>query len=144
MAKKIISRLLLDVRKTWDLTQTEMALRLGTTRSAYQHYERGERDVSSELLQRFFVAFRIDPVLAFFEDGEEIIDARNMAVIKTYQDANELVRRRANELGTLLSFEKERYVSETIARTLLNLSLSLDELSSQQNQEFDELIRMVA
>jgi hypothetical protein len=65
-------------------------------------------------------------------------------VMRVYQEANEFVRNRAKALGKSLSYEKERYVSEAVAQELMGLSITVGDLSPQQDQRFETMIRMVA
>jgi transcriptional regulator with XRE-family HTH domain len=143
-AKSRISQLLLEIRKAFSLSQNEMANNLGVTRSAYQHYERGERDTPWEIAELFFRNYQIDPVLAFFENGEEIIDDRNLRIIRIYQEANDFVRDRAALKKKALTKEKEKYLSETIAQELMDMSTPIAELGERDNLRFEQMIDMVA
>ncbi|WP_171126762.1 MULTISPECIES: helix-turn-helix transcriptional regulator [unclassified Ruegeria] len=50
------------MRNMASLSQEEMAQRLGTSRSAYQYYERCQRDLTASLLSKVFEEFDVDPL----------------------------------------------------------------------------------
>ena len=53
-----------------NLSQEAMAQRLDISRSAYQYYERGERDITGTLLLRVFQEFDVDPLWILEGDTE--------------------------------------------------------------------------
>jgi transcriptional regulator with XRE-family HTH domain len=64
-----IGERLLAVRKANDLSQKDFADSLGLSARAYQNYERGEREISKELIRAIFEVYRIDPVWLILGEG---------------------------------------------------------------------------
>ena len=61
MAIQGMGERLAAVRNMSKLSQEDMCRRLGISRSAFQNYERGHRDLSSELLLKIYEEFDVDP-----------------------------------------------------------------------------------
>lgn len=66
---------LLLVREAFDLTQTQMADRLGITLRAYANYERGEREMALAVLHSLYQRFGVDPVWVIVGPGTEVVMA---------------------------------------------------------------------
>ncbi len=73
--RKEIGERLKVVRKTLDLSQKEMADRLGIATSTYQYYERGERDVPAYLIYRLAALFEVSPVWLLTGKGRSFLSA---------------------------------------------------------------------
>jgi transcriptional regulator with XRE-family HTH domain len=58
-----------QVRKWLRQSQTDMAVKLGIATSTYQHYERGEREIPSPILQKI-VSFGFNPIWLLTGKGE--------------------------------------------------------------------------
>ena len=72
--KKILSELftrLKILRKAWGLSQKNMAIRVDIAVSTYQYYERGERDVPSEVLYKL-ITYGVKPDWLLTGEGEMI------------------------------------------------------------------------
>lgn len=138
------SLLLRETRQAFKLTQSEMALKLGVKRGTYQHYESGIRDAPLSFLDRFFQEFQIDPILAFFEDGEELIDARNKNTARTYKKAERFLKKRANALGRRISDKKLAYIAELLMLELLTLGAESGDLDHAVVERFDQLLQVAA
>lgn len=65
----LIGQRLLAVRKANDLNQKDFSESIGLSMRAYQNYERGEREISKELIRAFFEVYRIDPVWLILGEG---------------------------------------------------------------------------
>lgn len=69
-----VGRRLAEARQTAGLSQKEFAIKLGVPLRSYQHYERGEREVSAVLIKALYTVFRIDPIWLLI-DGDEAFEA---------------------------------------------------------------------
>jgi len=62
MDNKKVGERLLRLRQEEKLSQADFAKRLGASPGAYQHYERGEREIPSSLLWALKEEFDVDPL----------------------------------------------------------------------------------
>ena len=70
-----IGERLLRLRQEAKLSQADFAKRLGASPGAYQHYERGDREIPSSLLWALKEEFDVDPLWMIAPDSDA--DARH-------------------------------------------------------------------
>jgi len=70
MAVQGMGERLAAVRTMSKLSQEDMCRRLGISRSAFQNYERGQRDLTAELLLKVYEEFDVDPLWMLEGDTE--------------------------------------------------------------------------
>jgi len=82
-----ISKKLVDFRKANDLTQRQVAKKLGLTHSGYSKYERGEREPGLEVLVQLAEMYKI-PIQTFFMSTDKKFKYENlfMAELGTLYD----------------------------------------------------------
>lgn len=82
-----ISKKLVDFRKANDLTQRQVAKKLGLTHSGYSKYERGEREPGLEVLVQLAEMYKI-PIQTFFMSTDRKFKYENlfMAELGTLYD----------------------------------------------------------
>ena len=95
------------VRRQEKLTQEEMAERLQVSRSAYQYYERGERDLPGSLLLKVFQEFEVDPLWVLEGEIEPGMSRREREMTQAYRKIGMAVESRINERGLSIPAEKK-------------------------------------
>lgn len=122
------------LRKAAGLSQSELAERLGISRSSYQYYERNERDLPSSLLLRICELFD--------DDAHRILTGQ----------PSELVMRRIEEISALIGEYEEdvdvEFKPETRLRVLAKVMRDEFRAHPSVNQrqitdEIDSLYRML-
>ncbi len=77
------------LRKSWELTQKNMAARIEIAVSTYQYYERGERDIPSRVLHRI-TTFGVNPNWLLTGEGEIFcINEQEASTPQTFTDEDE-------------------------------------------------------
>lgn len=61
---------LANVRSHFAMSQAEFSNRAGVSLRAYQNYERGEREISVDLLKAMYLEFGVSPVWVITGEGE--------------------------------------------------------------------------
>lgn len=107
------------VRKSEGLSQEQMSERLEISRSTYQYYERGERDVPAYVLQNAFTKFDIDPLWLLMGESEDGIDRRTKEVLNAYRKILLAIETRIEALNLRLSQEKKCDAAEFILTEIL-------------------------
>ena len=95
------------VRRQKKLSQEEMAERLQVSRSAYQYYERGERDLPGSLLLKVFQEFEADPLWVLEGDVEPGLTRREREMAQAYRKVGTAVEHRISERGLAVPDEKK-------------------------------------
>ena len=95
------------IRRQEKLSQEEMAERLHVSRSAYQYYERGERDLPGSLLLKVFHEFEADPLWILEGDIEPGISRREREIAKAYRKIGVAIEHRISERGLSVPDEKK-------------------------------------
>ena len=124
------------LRKTSNLSQDEMAQKLEISRSAYQHYERNERDLPSSLLFKICQMFDADP-------SHLLTGKPSPILLKKIEEISEVIGDRLEDMDISLSHERKWRV---ISRVLMNLYRMPDGIHSAEIDltEIDGLLEMVA
>ncbi|MFV1655251.1 MULTISPECIES: helix-turn-helix domain-containing protein [unclassified Phaeobacter] len=93
------------VRRTENLSQEDMSQRLGVSRSAYQNYERDQRDLTAQLLLKLFNEFAVDPLWVLA--GDTINDPRLAKFAADYRKIGMALEHRIAERGLSIAPEKK-------------------------------------
>lgn len=121
MIDKKIGLKIRQIRKSWDLSQIELAERIGISFQQIQKYEKGSTRISVMRLQQISEALGVNITL-FFEEGERIPKVSDLALrytpggnrLETFQPLNK------EEITFLKLFRKtkNRKVREGILKQL--------------------------
>lgn len=144
MTDQAMGRRLSAVRRQKKLSQKEMAERLQVSRSAYQYYERGERDVPGSLLLRVFQEFEADPLWVLEGEVEPGLTRRERELAHVYRKVGMAVEHRINERGLSVPDEKKWDAIDFLFAEFLNQ----DPLNAGENgpdtQRVDRILGLVA
>ena len=94
------------VRNMARLSQEEMSQKLGISRSAYQNYERGQRDLTAQLLLKVYEKFDVDPLWMLEGDTEDGKNRRHEQIASANRKIGIAVERRIIERGLTVTPEK--------------------------------------
>jgi transcriptional regulator with XRE-family HTH domain len=72
---KIVGRNLAKFRKLRDIKASDIAERIGMKESAYSKYERGESQITIELVQKIATALDVDPISILTASPENFIES---------------------------------------------------------------------
>ena len=121
MLDKKIGLKIKQIRKSWGLSQIELAERIGISFQQIQKYEKGSTRISVMRLQQISEALGVN-ITAFFEEGERIPKVSDLALrytpggdpLETFQPINK------EEITLLKLFRKtkNRKVREGILKQL--------------------------
>ncbi|CUJ97733.1 MULTISPECIES: helix-turn-helix domain-containing protein [Ruegeria] len=95
------------VRTEARLSQEEMAQRLSISRSAYQYYERGQRDLTATLLLKVYEEFDVDPLWMLEGDTAEGKSRRHSEMAHAYRKLGIAVEHRIINRGLVVAPEKK-------------------------------------
>ena len=130
MDNKKIGERLLRIRQDRKLSQTDFAAAIGVSQSAYNNYERGDRDIPSYLLLEIFIKFEIDPIFILTGEGShagyipELMIASGKAVESAITDSG--VEFDASQKWEMINFVylqavREGAVNQLLISTLLSI-----------------------
>ncbi len=109
MINKKIGQKIKEIRKSWGLSQSELAERIGISFQQIQKYEKGSTRISVMRLQQISEALGVN-ITAFLEEGERIPRVSDLALrytpggdpLETFQPLNK------EEITLLRLFRKTR------------------------------------
>jgi len=143
MSKSGLGNRLACTRKKHRLTQDKMAKRLNVSRSAYQYYERGERDVPASVLMKIYREFEVEPLwlMAGDDNGEEYCKR----ITGAYRNIGIAVDNRVLQACPDISCEKKWAAIDF----LFDEFCSFDPLEEPEQQEpsvkkIDKVLRLIA
>ena len=132
------------IRRQEKLSQEEMAERLYVSRSAYQYYERGERDLPGSLLLKVFQEFGTDPLWVLEGDIEPGMSRRESEMTRAYRKIGMAVEHRINELVLSVPDEKKwDAIDFLFAEFLEDDPLNKNE-TAPDTQRIDRILGLVA
>ena len=128
------------VRKSEGLSQEQMSERLKVSRSTYQYYERGERDVPAFVLQNAYINFDIDPLWLLMGESEDGIDRRTKEIVKAYRKILLAIYSRVEALELNISIEKKCDAAEFILTEILETRTDEPEIGTTK---IDSVLRLI-
>jgi len=132
------------IRREEKLSQEEMAERLHVSRSAYQYYERGERDLPGSLLLRVFQEFSTDPLWVLEGDIEPGMSRREREMALAYRKIGLAIEHRIGERGLSVPNEKKwDAIDFLFAEFLKGDPLNKNE-TGPNTQRIDRILGLVA
>lgn len=132
------------VRRQEKLSQEEMAERLQVSRSAYQYYERGERDIPGSLLLRAFQEFEADPLWILEGDIEEGISRREHQIAKAYRKIGLAVECRIKERELNVNPQKKWDAIDFLFAEFLKAEALRGQEFAPPTQRIDSILGLVA
>ena len=132
------------VRSQADLSQEDMAQRLEISRSAYQYYERGQRDLTGSLLLKVFQVFDIDPLWMLEGDTENGKSRRHEEITQAYRKIGLAVEHRINERGLTVTPEKKWDAIDFLFAEFLNTDALAGEDHEPDTKRIDSILGLVA
>lgn len=132
------------IRRQEKLSQEEMAERLHVSRSAYQYYERGERDLPGSLLLKVFQEFEADPLWVLEGDIEAGMSRRVKELARAYRKIGLAIEHRIKDRGLSVPDEKKWDAIDFLFAEFLKE----DPLNTAENapdtQRIDRILGLVA
>lgn len=132
------------VRSQADLSQEDMAQRLEISRSAYQYYERGQRDLTGSLLLKVFQVFDIDPLWMLEGDTENGKSRRHEEITHAYRKIGLAVEHRISERGLTVTPEKKWDAIDFLFAEFLNTDALAGEDREPDTKRIDSILGLVA
>jgi len=127
---------LLDVRKQHGLSQQEFAISVGISRSAYQSYERAERDVPFFVIRNVADKYDLDLLWLCFDDGDQRILSRNQSIGSRYDKIFNFIDARLRKLDRVISSDKRFALAMQIEAQLY----ANDRVVNQHNLKDDAVL----
>lgn len=144
MAEQGMGHRLSAVRRQKKLSQEEMAERLQVSRSAYQYYERGERDLPASLLLKVFQEFEADPLWLLEGAVEPGLTRREREMARAYRKVGMAVEHRIRERGLSVPDEKKWDAIDFLFAEFLNQELLSSTKNAPDTQRVDRILGLVA
>ncbi|WP_089962273.1 helix-turn-helix domain-containing protein [Salipiger thiooxidans] len=144
MAVSGLGHRLAAVRNMARLSQEEMAQALGISRSAYQNYERGQRDLTAQLLLEVYEKFDVDPLWMLEGDSEDGKNRRHDEIATAYRKIGIAVERRIMDRGLSVTPEKKWDAIEFLFDEVLNADALSGESSAPDTTRIDSVLRLVS
>ncbi len=132
------------IRSQAHLSQEEMAQRLEISRSAYQYYERGQRDLTGSLLLKIFQEFDVDPLWVLEGDTESGKSRRHEEVTQAYRKIGLAVEHRIGERGLSVTPEKRWDAIDFLFAEFLGSDAFSSQESAPNTQRIDSILGLVA
>ena len=126
------------------LSQEEMSQKLGISRSAYQNYERGQRDLTAQLMKQVYEVFDIDPLWMLEGDTEDGKNRRHEEIAVAYRKIGIAVERRIIERGLTVNPEKKWDAIEFLFDEFLNTDALAIEGGEPDTTRIDSVLRLVS
>ncbi|QDC07872.1 helix-turn-helix transcriptional regulator [Oceanicola sp. D3] len=144
MAVSGLGHRLAAVRNMARLSQEEMSQALGISRSAYQNYERGQRDLTAQLLLEVYEKFDVDPLWMLEGDSEDGKDRRHEEIATAYRKIGIAVERRIMDRGLSVTPEKKWDAIEFLFDEVLNADALSGESGAPDTTRIDSVLRLVS
>jgi len=126
------------------LSQEEMSQALGISRSAYQDYERGQRDMTAQLLLVVYEKFDVDPLWMLEGDSEDGKNRRHEEIATAYRKIGIAVERRIIDRGLSVTPEKKWDAIEFLFDEVLNADALSGESGTPDTTRIDSVLRLVS
>lgn len=125
-------------------SQEEMSQALGISRSAYQNYERGQRDLTAQLLLEVYEKFDVDPLWMLEGDSEDGKNRRHEEIATAYRKIGIAVERRIMDRGLSVTPEKKWGAIEFLFDEVLNADALSRESGALDTTRIDSVLRLVS
>lgn len=132
------------VRSEANLSQEEMAQRLGTSRSAYQYYERGQRDLTASLLLKVYEEFDVDPLWMLEGDTADGKNRRHEQIAAANRKIGIAVERRIIDRGLTVTPEKKWDAIDFLFDEFLNTDVLAADGEEPDTTRIDSVLRLVS
>ncbi|MCE8006315.1 helix-turn-helix transcriptional regulator [Aestuariivita sp.] len=132
------------VRNMARLSQEEMSQKLGISRSAYQNYERGQRDLTAHLMLQIYEVFDVDPLWMLEGDTEDGKNRRHEEIAVAYRKIGIAVERRIIERGLTVIPEKKWDAIEFLFDEFMNTDALSIEGGEPETTRIDSVLRLVS
>ena len=132
------------VRNMSKLSQEDMSRRLGISRSAFQNYERGHRDLTAELLLKVYDEFDVDPLWMLEGDTANGRSRRNDEVTQAYRKIGLAVEHRISERGLSIPAKKKWDAIDFLFAEFLNSDFFGDLGNAPDTNRIDSILGLVA
>jgi transcriptional regulator with XRE-family HTH domain len=132
------------IRRQEKLSQEEMAERLHVSRSAYQYYERGERDLPGSLLLKVFQEFEADPLWVLEGDIEAGMSRREQELARAYRKIGLAIEHRIKERGLSVTDEKKWDAIDFLFAEFIGSDAFSSPESAPNTQRIDSILGLVA
>ncbi|GLO72079.1 hypothetical protein MACH17_35960 [Phaeobacter inhibens] len=130
------------VRRIENLSQEDMSQRLGISRSAYQNYERDQRDLTAQLLLKLFNEFAVDPL--WILAGDMANDLRLTKFAADYRKIGMALERRIAERGLSIDPEKKWGAIEFLFDEYQSIDDFAGENGDVDISRIDKVLRLVS
>lgn len=138
--KNLLAERLKQIREFNGLSQEEFARQLGISRSAYQYYERAEREVPMYVCAALADRFGVDPMWLMFEDGDRrVLDLEAMHA-KRYSKIFAYIDKQLHELNRQMSAENKEVVAIQFGAEYLTSGVDVSKHSEKRAIALDNLI----
>lgn len=144
MAVSGLGHRLAAVRNMARLSQEEMSQALGISRSAYQNYERGQRDLTAQLLLEVYEKFDVDPLWMLEGDSEDGKNRRHEELAAAYRKIGIAIERRIMDRGLSVTPEKKWDAIEFLFDEVLNTDALASESNAPDTTRIDSVLRLVS
>lgn len=132
------------VRNMVGLSQEEMSQRMDISRSAYQNYERGQRDLTAQLLLVLYEEFDVDPLWMLEGEPEGGKNRHVEEIAAVYRKIGVAVERRIIERGLTIAPEKKWDAIEFLFDEILKTDALSAETAGPDTTRIDSILRLVS
>ena len=132
------------VRNMSKLSQEDMCRRLNISRSAFQNYERGQRDLTAELLLKVYEEFDVDPLWMLEGDTETGKSRRHDEVTGAYRKIGLAVEHRISERSLTVTPDKKWDAIDFLFAEFLNTDALGGEDNEPDTKRIDSILGLVA
>lgn len=137
---RLLGQRLADIRAHAGLSQQEFAIRLGISRSAYQFYERGERELPLSACASLAHTFGVDPMWMMFENGDQRVLEQEARHARNYCKILFHIEERLLKLNRSMTPENKISVAVQFGAEILTSRVDLSRLENQRMIALDNMI----
>ncbi|WP_209198141.1 MULTISPECIES: helix-turn-helix transcriptional regulator [unclassified Ruegeria] len=130
----------LEVRKKHNLSQQEFAISVGVSRSAYQSYERAEREVPFTVVRNISEKYDIDIRWLAHEDGAERMLMSSQSTGARYDKIFRFIDARLVKLDRVIEPDKRLTLAMQLEAQLYTADSGDSTIDLQSNPMFNSLI----
>ena len=131
---------LYGVRKKHSLSQQEFANSIGISRSAYQSYERAEREVPFFVVRSVADRYETDLLWLAFDDGDQRILLRNQRIGLRYDKIFRFIDERLKALDRVTTTDKRFALAMQVEAQLYANNRSVSRASLESDAVLSSLI----
>ena len=132
------------VRNMARLSQEEMSQKLGISRSAYQNYERGQRDLTASLLLKVYEEFDVDPLWMLEGDTTDGKNRRHEQIAAANRKIGIAVERRIIDRGLAVTPEKKWDAIDFLFEEFMNTDVLAACGEEPDTTRIDSVLRLVS